>query len=172
MIYSNKSSPVSICCTFLSIFFTHNMNFITENLKYLDETFASVCLPRIKDNKKTIVSISAAVTMSLLARHVYRVLTVPPKQFDGLPCITYIELVKSILRGERIYDQRKQLALPLLDKANGVFVVSIFIELLMFDLTHLQRNPHMLAGRSDRQTPLSTRLFSMILVSSCNGNTR
>lgn len=100
------------------------MNFVTENIKYLEEKFVNVCLPRIKSNKKTVVSISAAVTVSLLGRYVYRLLTVPPKQFKGLPCITYIDLIKSILRGDRIYDQRKQLALPLLDKANGVFVVS------------------------------------------------
>ncbi|KAL9559225.1 hypothetical protein MBANPS3_000542 [Mucor bainieri] len=98
------------------------MDFVTEKLKYLDKTFANVWLPRIKNNKKTVVSISAAVTISLLARYVYRLLTVPPKQLRGLPCITYIDLLKSIYRGDRIYDQRKKLALPLLDRANGVFV--------------------------------------------------
>ncbi|GAN04773.1 cytochrome P450 [Mucor ambiguus] len=98
------------------------MSFVTENLKYLDEKFVKVCLPCIKDNKKTVVSISAAVTVSLLAGYVYRLLTIPPKQFNGLPCITYIDLVKSILCGDLIYAQRKKLALPLLDKAKGVFV--------------------------------------------------
>ncbi|KAL7314552.1 hypothetical protein PS15m_006108 [Mucor circinelloides] len=98
------------------------MDFVTEHLKYLNETCVNVCLPRLKNNKKTVISISAAVAVSLLAGHVYRLLTVPPKQFRGLPCITYIDLIKSILRGDRIYDQRRKLALPLLDKANGVFV--------------------------------------------------
>lgn len=110
------------------------MDFVTEHLKYLNETCVNVCLPRLKNNKKTVISISAAVAVSLLAGHVYRLLTVPPKQFRGLPCITYIDLIKSILRGDRIYDQRRKLALPLLDKANGVFVVSIPINGLISDL--------------------------------------
>lgn len=101
------------------------MSFISENLKYLDQQFTNICLPRLKSNKKTVVSISAAVTVSLLANYVYRLLTVPPKQFKGLPCITYVDILKSIFRGDRIYDQKKRLVLPLLDKANGVFVVSI-----------------------------------------------
>ncbi|CEP14750.1 hypothetical protein [Parasitella parasitica] len=95
------------------------MNFIADNLKYLDNQFSNIYLPRLKNNKKTVVSISAAVTVSLLARYVYRLLTVPPKQFEGLPCITYIDLLKSIFRGDRIYDQKKRLALPLLNKSNG-----------------------------------------------------
>ena len=98
------------------------MSFIAENLKYLDQQFTDVCLPRLKSNKKTVISISAAVTVSLLANYVYRLLTVPPKQFSGLPCITYVDILKSIFRGDRIYDQKKCLVLPLLDKANGVFV--------------------------------------------------
>lgn len=111
------------------------MDFVTEHLKYLNETCVNVCLPRLKNNKKTVISISAAVAVSLLAGQVYRLLTVPPKQFKRLPCITYIDLIKSILRGDRIYDQRRKLALPLLDKANGVFVVSIPMNALISDLT-------------------------------------
>ncbi|CAO3625785.1 unnamed protein product [Mucor hiemalis] len=94
------------------------INKLNQNANWLFEA----CAPRIKKNRKTVYSISVAVTLTLLAKYIHRKLTVPPKALRGLPRITYIELLKGIWRGESIYDQRRRVALPLLDKANGIFL--------------------------------------------------
>lgn len=101
---------------------------LNENANWL----VQVCAPRIKKNKKAVYSISAAVTVTLLAKYIHRRLTVPPKALRGLPCITYVDLLKAIWRGDTVYDQRRRLVLPLLDKANGIFVVSSEDRLLYY----------------------------------------
>lgn len=99
------------------------MESITErvNTKWLTE----VCLPQLKKNKKTVWSISTAVALTVVVKYIHRKLTVPPKELRGLPHITYLDLLKSIWRGDTVYDQKRNLVLPLLDKADGVYVVSV-----------------------------------------------
>jgi hypothetical protein len=86
--------------------------------------FTETYIPYLEKNKKTVCSISAAITVAALARYFYRKLTVPPKNLRNLPRITYVDLLKSIMDGEGIYERKKRLIIPLLDKAEGLYLVS------------------------------------------------
>lgn len=77
----------------------------------------------IEKNKKAVVSIGAAVALTLLVEYVYKKLTVPPKKYRAYPCITYIDLIKAAFKGETVYEQKKRIILPILNKANGVYMV-------------------------------------------------
>ncbi len=144
------------------------------NTKWVTE----VCIPHIKKNKKTVWSISAAITVTVLVKYIHRKLTVPPKRLRGLPCITYIDLLKSIWRGDTVYDQKRKLALPLLDKADGVFLVSDLISYshvlkepkkLIFLMKYDNRSLHISVGRCDLLTQKSVKLLCQIMVSNNDG---
>lgn len=87
------------------------------------DKFKETYLPYLQKNKKTVWSISAAVTATFLVRYVYRKLTVPPKKLRAFPCVTYIDLIKTIMRGDMAYEEKRKLVLPLLNKANGLYLV-------------------------------------------------
>ncbi|KAI9255830.1 cytochrome P450 [Helicostylum pulchrum] len=84
--------------------------------------FTEVYIPYLENNKKTVCSITAAISVTTLACYFYRKLTVPSKNLRNLPRITYIDLLKSIMKGEGIYERKKRLIIPLLDKAEGLYL--------------------------------------------------
>jgi pyrroline-5-carboxylate reductase len=87
------------------------------------DTLQNVYSNHIETNKKAVVSIGAAVTLSLFANYVYKKLTVPPKKYSAFPCITYVDVVKGVFKGETVYEQKKRIVLPILNEANGVYLV-------------------------------------------------
>lgn len=93
----------------------------------IQDTLQELYTRYIEKNKKAAISIGAAVTLTLLVEYAYKKLTVPPKKYKGIPCLTYVDLIKDAFNGETVYSQKKKLVLPLLKKGNGVYMVDPII---------------------------------------------
>jgi hypothetical protein len=104
---------------------SNHLNVTVDYAKQLDRAFIQVYLPRLKRDKTIIYSISVAVTLISFGRYIYRKMTVPPKKYRAFPCVTYVDLLKSIFRGDTVYEQKRKLVLPLLEEANGIYVVRV-----------------------------------------------
>jgi hypothetical protein len=96
--------------------------------------------------------IGTAIGLTLVYR-VFRMLNSgPPKRFKGLPYVTTWDIIKSIVEGNSTQEHYEKYVNPVLDKAHGLYVVSIYSkdQMNFFDLhLTLYSNLYSLVGNFD-----------------------
>lgn len=83
-------------------------------------------VPRLSKKNK-VIAISAAVALSLIYFIQDRILK-PPRHLRHLPYLSYFGTLKSMWKGESIWDRQHRLHLPLIESENnnGLFLVRLF----------------------------------------------
>ncbi|KAI8381241.1 cytochrome P450 [Radiomyces spectabilis] len=68
-----------------------------------------------------LITLGCVTACVLLCRVIYNI-NRPPPQLRHLPYISYFDLIKSILMGESVFELRQRKVLPIIDKANGLYL--------------------------------------------------
>ncbi|KAF7728817.1 cytochrome P450-dit2 [Apophysomyces ossiformis] len=99
-------------------------------------------------SKPKIISIGVSVALAMLYWS-YRRATAPPKHLRHLPYVGPFDLIKSIIRGDSAYEQRRRVIAPLLDKANGFYTMNMPVGWTIFS-TNPEANKLILTNMGTR----------------------
>lgn len=87
------------------------------------EIYQDVVTSKGKSDKTKLACIGSAIAVVIMA-HFYRKVALPPKAIRGIPRVSFLSYMKSVLSHEDPIKQLRSLYAPLIAESNGVYVVS------------------------------------------------
>jgi hypothetical protein len=92
--------------------------------------------PYIKNKKAGVVSLSAAVVLTLLY-NTFQKFNRPARKLNHLPHVTFFSLLNYSIRDKLYETYSRELVMPLITKSNGVYIVSTKLKNTRFAVTVL-----------------------------------